>query len=164
MLANTNLPKTFAGFFEITFFTRKSPRCMPINLHHKSNSPPRAERHRWKIQRKAACFQAIVRGLFEDLRGYNFSCIAVQIKFRSTLKTSGSLEWRASARPRARNMRREQRALVKIFPVCRVLWYFLSHRKYIWKDYRKNIRQLNKVKNCEQVSVGGVVYTQNERM
>ena len=33
--------------------------------------------------------------------------------FRRTLKTSESLEWQASARPRARSMRREQRVLVK---------------------------------------------------
>ena len=127
--------KQFSTFYYYLIFFLLSfywilPLCA-VNLIAKGYSPPRAEGHRWKIQWKVACFQAIVRGLFEDLRGYNFSCIAVQIKFRSTLKTSGSLEWRANARPRARNMRREQRALVKIFPVCLVLWYFLSHRKYM---------------------------------
>ena len=34
----------------------------------------------------AACLQAIVRGMFEDLRGYNLSYIAAQIKVRSTLQ------------------------------------------------------------------------------
>lgn len=34
----------------------------------------------------AACLQAIVRGMFEDLRGYKLSYIAVQIKVRSTLQ------------------------------------------------------------------------------
>ena len=98
-------------------------------FHCKGNSPPTAERHRWKIQWRAACFQTIVWGLFEDLHGYNFPCIAVQIKFRSTLKTSDSLERRASARLRAHSMWREQRALAKIFPVCRSFWYFFS-KKY----------------------------------
>ena len=41
----------------------------------------------------AACLQAIVRGMFEDLRGYKLSYIAAQIKVRSTLQTSESLEW-----------------------------------------------------------------------
>ena len=34
----------------------------------------------------AACLQAIVRGMFEDLRGYKLSYIAAQIKVRSTLQ------------------------------------------------------------------------------
>ena len=39
-----------------------------------------------KIQLMAACLQAIVRGMFEDLRGYKLSYIAAQIKVRSTLQ------------------------------------------------------------------------------
>ena len=38
------------------------------------------------------------------MHGYNYSCIAVQSKFRSTLKTSDSLERRASARLGARRL------------------------------------------------------------
>ena len=43
----------------------------------------------------------------------------------------------------------EQRAFVKIFPVCRVLWYFLSHRKYRIEKTINNIRQKVKGK-CTQ--------------
>ena len=39
-----------------------------------------------KIQLMAACLQAIVRGMFEDMRGYKLSYIAAQIKVRSTLQ------------------------------------------------------------------------------
>ena len=77
----------------------------------------------------------VFRPLCEDRsnvgRQLYFFKIAARSAFRSTLKTSDSLERRASTRLKARSMRREQRALVKIFPVCRVLWYFLSHRKYM---------------------------------
>ncbi len=76
----------------------------------------------------AACLQAIVRGMFEDLRGYKLSYIAAQIKVRSTLQTSESLEWQASARPNARLWWHEQRALVTIFSECRSFWYFLRQK------------------------------------
>ena len=60
----------------------------------RGNPSQKAKRHRWKIQWRAACFLAIVWGLSEDLCGYNFSYIAAQIKFRSTMKTSEiSCKW-----------------------------------------------------------------------
>ena len=86
-------------------------------------------RHRWKIQRKAVCFQAIVRGLFEHNADIYYFKISAWSEFRSTLKTSESLEWRTSARPKAHIMWPEQRAFVKIFPVCQVLCSFLSAQK-----------------------------------
>ena len=42
--------------------------------------------------------QAIVRGMFEDLRGYNFSYIAAQIKVRSTLQTAERIETASEGR------------------------------------------------------------------
>ena len=48
-------------------------------------------RHRKQHSVEPCRQQAIVRGLFEDLRGYNFSCIAAQIKIRSTLLTTERL-------------------------------------------------------------------------
>ena len=64
----------------------------------------------------AACLQAIVRGMFEDLRGYKLSYIAAQIKVRSTLRNKRK-PWVASKCPTECSlMRHEQRALVTIFP------------------------------------------------
>ena len=69
-----------------------------------------------KIQLMAACLQAIVRGMFEDLRGYKLSYIAAQIKVRSTLQNKRK-PWVASKCPtECSPMRHEQRALVTIFP------------------------------------------------
>ena len=75
-----------------------------MEIRVKSNLPPTAERHRWKIQRKAVCFQAIVRGLFEHnaeyilfqistcplystavLNLYTFTCIFLQVFLSCTL-------------------------------------------------------------------------------
>ena len=114
-------------------------------INSRSNSPPKAARHRWKIQRKAACFRDIVRGPFKRNaagidnaaskwsraaqtkfvpRGLRqgsiinaaiiFPKIAAWSAFRSTPKTSESLEWRTSARPKTRPRRPEQSALVNL--------------------------------------------------
>jgi hypothetical protein len=56
-----------------------------------------------------------VWGLFEVLCGYKFSYIAAQNKFRNTLKTVESLEWRASARPRARLLAARAKGACKDF-------------------------------------------------
>ena len=49
-------------------------------------------RHRKQHSVNPCRMQAIVRGMFEDLRGYNFSYIAAQIKVRSTLQTAERIE------------------------------------------------------------------------
>ena len=66
--------------------------------------------------------------------------MAAWSEFRSTLETSDSLERRASARLRAHSMWREQRALAKIFPVCRSFSFFFQKRTRL-KDYKKNVRK-----------------------
>ena len=135
----------------------------------KGNSPPTAERHRWKIQWRAACFQAIVRGCLNVTRVYvilnsrvewvpqhpenkrNLAPMRAEDKFTCIMPSAAeilhreSLERRASARLRARSMRREQRALVKIFPVCRSFSSFFPKRTR-QNENNKNIRQLIKGK------------------
>jgi hypothetical protein len=81
------------------------------------------------------------------LCGYKFSYIAAQNKFRSTLKTVESLEWRASARPRARLLAARAKGACKDFsrvPSSLVLSVAQKVRKA--KEQENNIRMNIKVK------------------
>ena len=63
-----------------------------------------------------ACLQAIVRGMFEDLRWYKLSYIAAQIKVRSTLQNKRKALAVSKCPTECPLMRHEQRAVVTIFP------------------------------------------------
>lgn len=82
-----------------------------------------------KIQLMAACLQAIVRGMFEDLRGYKLSYIAVQIKVRSPLQNKRKPLAASNCPTECPLMRHEQRAVVTIFTCAGTFCLLFSHEK-----------------------------------
>ena len=106
------------------------------------------QRHRKQHSVEPCWEQAIVRGCSNAVWQLYFLKIATRSAFRSTLQTSESLKWRASARPRARIMRREQRAFAKIFPVCRAFLITFWAQKVMIERISKNTKEKVKGKNC----------------
>ena len=75
------------------------------------------------ILKKYNCRPTFERSSHNGLHASGLSAVSVTVPvlfLELPLCAGESLEWRASARPRARLWRREQRALAKIFPECRI--------------------------------------------
>ena len=164
-----------AGFVLTLPFTGDKPRCCHTDRVHATSTRTLSSRpnvidlsslHSIAIEvipcqrrngtvEKSNTRPLVFRPLCENVwvqHGCNFSYTAMRNEFRSTLKTSESLEWRTSARPKAHIMWPEQRAFVKIFPECQVLCSFLSAQK---GEKRKTTKRINnksiKVKDCPKI-------------
>ena len=91
-------------------------RCCGLTIHYSRQKVIRRRRRNGTVE-KSNARPTVFRPLCEDRsnvgRQLYFFKIAARSAFRNTLKTVESLEWRASARPRARLWRREQRVLAK---------------------------------------------------
>ena len=57
---------------------------------------------------------------------------------------TNSLQWQITANRGMSLATREQKAVMTNFVLCRVLCYFLSHRKQVEQDCKENVRQLIK--------------------